>query len=269
MANLLVAIPEYHRSLGKPRGFQELADMIDWTRPDWRGAAIWEMIRRDEKTGRELARLWAKNVVTDTGALAMLKNVWNNAAGAVGIFNQIAIDTNAGSTTLTTALAANATGVTSISVAALPGPIASGTTITLGYGGAAPQNVVTSALANAGATSITVTSFTVNSTGFAVGANVVPVPTTSDNPSSLSGTVAYSGALASGAFTYSGTGAGNRQVQIQYTFPGSTTVGNYTEAWTVNTNPVGATGETANHIIFQPQAVGGGTSYQITVIEKC
>lgn len=230
------------------------------------GATI--LIDKHNRVRLVASRLIAENIVTDTGATAMLKNTWNNAGSAVGIFNQIAIDTNAGSTTLTSALAANTSGVTSISVAATPASIASGTTLTLGYGTGNTQNIVTSALANAGATSITVTSFTVNATGFSIGANVVPNPTTSDNPSSLGGTSAYSGALSSGAFTFSGTGAGNRQVSIQFTFSTSTTAGSYTEAWTVNTNPVAATGETASHLIFPVQTINSSTSLQITIVEK-
>lgn len=264
-SDLLVAVPEYWVNPVKPRNFQDFCDMYDAR--DHGSLGLWE-IRRFNRNGDTLSRLWLKNVITDNGATAMLKNTFNNAGSAVSIFNQIAIDTGAGSTTLTSALAANTAGVTSISVAALPAAIASGTTITLGYGGSAPQNVTTSATAALGATTISVTSFTVNSTGFLVGANVVPVPTTSDNPSSLGGTVAYSGALPSGDFTFSGTGLGNRQVVIVYTFAAGSTTGNFTEAWMVNTNPVGATGETAVHAIFVAQPVNSGAGATITMTEK-
>lgn len=265
MAEILeVSLEEYWKSAVKPRGFAEFCDMFDAHQGP---LGLWEMKVSDRFTGEVQKRIWAKNVITDNGATAMLKNNWNNAGSAVAIFNQIAVAANAGSTTLTSALAANTAGVTSISVAALPAAIPSGTTITLGYGGTAPQNVVTSALASAGATSISVTSFTVNSTGFAVGANVVPVPTTSDNPSSASG-AQYSGALASGAFTFSGTGAGNRQVVISFTFNGgSFTAGNYTEAWTTNANPI-VSGSTASHLITTPMPLNSTTNLTVTITEK-
>lgn len=264
-SDLLVSVPEYWANPIKPRNFQDFCDMYDAR--DHGSLGLWE-IKRFNRDGKILSRLWLKNVITDNGATSMLKNTFNNAGSAVSIFNQIAITTNAGSTTLTTAIAANQAGVTSLAVAALPASIASGTTITLGFGGAAPQNVTTSALASSGATSISVTSFTANSTGFPIGSNVVPVPTTSDNPSSLGGTVAYSGALPGGDFTFSGTGLGNRQVVIVFTFAAGSTTGNFTEAWLVNTNPVSGVGQTAVHAIFVAQPVNSGAGATITMTEK-
>jgi hypothetical protein len=265
MADILeVTLEEYWKTAVKPRGFQEFCDMFEAHQGP---LGLWEMKVSDRYTGEVRKRIWAKNVITDNGATAMLKNTWNNAGSAIAIFDQIAIDANAGSTTLTAALAANTVGVTSISVAALPASIPSGTTITLGYGGAAPQNVTTSATASSGATTISVTSFTVNSTGFAIGANVVPVPTTSDNPSSESG-AQYSGALPGGDFTFSGTGAGNRQVVISYTFNGgSFTAGNYTEAWTTNANPI-VSNSTASHLITTSMPLNSNTNLTVTITEK-
>lgn len=259
----LVTLPEYHQTSLKPRSFQALADMYEaQTGP----LGLWEIVSLD-KMGNVIKRIWTKNVVTDNGATSMLKNTWNNAGSAVSIFNQIAITTNAGSTTLTTGLTNGQTNITSLAVASLPASIASGTTLTVGYGTGQTQSVTTSGLANAGATSISVNSYTSNA-AYAIGTNVVPNPTTSDNPSSLGGTNTYSGALAGGAFTFSGTGAGNRQVQIQYTFSTSSPAGSYTEAWTVNTNPVAAINQTASHLIFAGQTINSTTSLQITVIEK-
>lgn len=263
-SDLLVSVPEYWANPIKPRNFQDFCDMYDAR--DHGSLGLWE-IKRFNRDGKTLSRLWLKNVITDTGATAMLKNTFNNAGSAVSIFNQIAITTNAGSTTLTTALTNGQTGVVSLAVAALPAAIPSGTTLTVGFGSGQTQNVVTSALASAGATSISVTSYTSNA-AYAIGTNVVPVPTTSDNPSSLGGTVAYSGALPGGDFTFSGTGLGNRQVVIVYTFAAGSTTGNFTEAWMVNTNPVGATGETAVHAIFVAQPVNSGAGATITMTEK-
>jgi hypothetical protein len=227
---------------------------------------LWCLKTSDKYTGEIIKEVWTKNIVTDNGATAMLKNTWNNAGSAVSIFNQIAISAQAGSTTLQTALTNGQTGVTSLTVAALPASIPSGTTLTIGYGTGTTQNVTTSALANSGATSITVTSFTANA-AYAVGTNVVPVPTTSDNPSSVSG-AQYSGGLSSGAFTFSGTGAGNRQVVITYTFNGgSFTAGNYTEAYTCNVNPI-VSGSTASHLITTPMALNSTTNLTVTITEK-
>lgn len=265
MSDILeVTIPEYHKLTGvRPRGFSEFCDMFEAHQGP---LGLWELKSFDARTGEIVKRIWTKNVVTDNGATAMLKNTWNNAGSAIGIMNQIAVDAQQGSTTLTTALSNGQTGVTSLAVAALPAAIQSGTTITIGYGTGQTQNVTTSALASSGATSITVTSFTSNA-AYAIGTNVVPVPTTSDNPSSVSG-AQYSGALSSGAFTFSGTGAGNRQVVISFTYTaGSFTAGNYTSAWTTNANPI-VSNSTATHLITTPMALNNTTSLTITITEK-
>lgn len=265
MARVLeVTLPEYHKTPVKPQNFMELCDMYEAHEGP---LGLWCLSLSDRKTGEIFKELWTKNIVTDTGGTAMLKNTWNNAGSAVGIMNQIAIAAQQGSTTLTTALTANATGVTSLAVAALPAAIPSGTVLTLGYGTGNTQNVTTSALAALNATSITVTSFTVNATGFTIGSAVVPVPTTSDNPSSVTG-AQYSGALSSGAFTFSGTGAGNRQVVISFTFNGgSFTAGNYTEAYTCNANPIVAA-STASHLITTPMSLNTNTNLTVTITEK-
>jgi hypothetical protein len=260
---LLVTLPEYHKSSVKPLNFGAFCDMFEAHQGP---LGLWGFKVTDRFSGDVKQEIWTKNVVTDNGATAMLKNTWNNSGSAVSIFNQISIAAQAGSTTLQTALTNGQTGVTTLTVAALPAAIPSGTTLTIGYGTGQTQNVTTSALANSGATSISVTSFTANA-AYAVGSNVVPVPTTSDNPSSVTG-AQYSGALASGAFTFSGTGAGNRQVVITYTFNGgSFTAGNYTEAYTTNANPI-ASGSTASHLITTPMALNGTTNLTVTITEK-
>lgn len=261
---LEVTLPEYHRASVKPQNFADFCDMYDATEGP---LGLWCMQLSDRVTGEIVKELWTKNVVTDNGATAMLKNTWNNAGSAVNIYNQIAIAANAGSTTLTTALTNGQTGVTSLAVAALPAQIPSGTTLTIGYGTGQTQNVTTSAVANSGATSITVTSFTSNA-AYAIGTAVVPNPNVSDAPTSVSG-AQYSGALSSGAFTFSGTGAGNRQVVISFTFNGgSFTAGNYTEAYTANANPIAAAGNTASHLITTPMSLNTNTNLTVTITEK-
>lgn len=264
MSSILeVTLPEYYQSSLKPRGFSEFCDMFEATKGP---IGLWELKSTDKYSGKVLKRIWTKNVITDTGGTAMLKNTWNNAGSAIGIMNQIAVAIQAGSTTLTTALTNGQTGVVSLAVAALPASIASGTTLTLGYGTGTTQTVTVGSTASSGATSITVTSFTANA-AYAIGSNVVPNPNVSDNPSSVSG-AQYSGALAGGAFTFSGTGAGNRQVVVTYTFAaGGFTAGNYTEAYTCNANPIVA-GATASHLITTPMPLNASTSLTITITEK-
>lgn len=273
---LLVNYADYWKSAVKPRGFSEFCDMVE---TDGRLTGIWEMMQTDVRTGRIVQRIWNKNVITDQGAISLLERACNSSGATLpNLFNNLLITNNSGSTTLTTALAANATAITSLAVAALPAAIPSGTVLTLGYGGAAPQNVTTSALAAQGATSISVTSFTVNSTGFIIGSAVVPVPAVTDNPTNVqltgnvsSGLTSYSGNLATGAFTFTPTsGAGNRTliVTFQFTNGGGTAVGNYTDAWIVNV----ATGATTNnylaHEINAPMRCDTNNSVTATVTVK-
>jgi hypothetical protein len=268
MSNLTVALPEYHRVGVKPRGFQAFADMFDPRDFGPGPLGLWEIARIETQTRRVVSRLWVKNVVTDNGALALLKNTWNSSGAAVPVFNQIAITTNAASTTLTSALASG-TAYTALSVVALPGPLASGTALTIGYGTGQTQTVITNVAATVGATSISVNSFTANAV-YTIGTNVVPNPATSDNPSTLGDTVAYSGPLLANAFSYSGSGAGNRQAQMQYVFPASpgTAAGSYNEAWTINTSPVTAVGQTASHIIGIGTTIDATHNLTVTIIEK-
>ena len=267
MARILeVTLPDYHKASVKPRNFEDFCAMVDWSSLGPGPQALWNMKVSDRVTGEIIKELWTKNVVTDNGATAMLKNTWNNAGSAIGIFNQIAIAAQAGSTTLTTALTNGQTGITSLAVASLPAAIPSGTSLVIGYGGGTTQTVTTSAAAASGATSISVTSFTANA-AYAVGTAVVPSPNVSDNPSSVTG-AQYSGVLPSGDFTYSGSGAGNRQVVISYTFNGgSFTAGSYTEAYTANANPIVAN-STASHLITTPMSLNTNTNLTVTVTEK-
>jgi hypothetical protein len=198
---------------------------------------LWETVQTDAKTGRPIKRVWSKNVVTDQGAVNILTAAINNAVPAA-VFNNILITNNSASTTLTSAIAVSQTGLTSISVAALPAALPNGTTLMLGYGTGTNQNVVVN---NAGgyaqgyAGAVTVNSFnTDGSHSYAVGSAVVPVPQTTDNPSNANLTVnattplsSYSGNISSGGFS-SGTGgggAGNRFVTVTFVFKNSTNGG--------------------------------------------
>lgn len=261
MSILTVNHPAYYREQSqRPRSYEQFVEMVKASREDaGKTKGIWELVQINPKTGRAKKRLWTMNVITDNGAYQGLQRMCNSSGATLpNLFNNLLLTNNSGSTTLTTALAANATAQTSLAVAALPAAIPSGTQLQLGYGTGNTQTVTTSASAAQGATSITVTSFTVNATGFTIGNNVVPIPQTSDNLSSgnltanaTTGLTSYSGNLATGAFTFTqGTGAGNRTDLVQYTFAnatngGSTSNGVYTDCWIVNV----ASGATTNNYL--------------------
>ena len=164
-------------------------------------------------------------------------------------------------------------------MAALPAAIPAttggvATTLILGYGTGQTQTVTVSAAASAGATSISVTSFTANA-AYAIGSNVVPQPAVGENPSSLGGTISYSGAYTNPTFTPAGSGAGNRSMTMTYTFSttGSpaATAASYSEAWIINTaasTAVSATGQCAVHITFMPLAIGSSSNGQVQIVEK-
>lgn len=197
----------------------------------------------------------------------MLKNTWNNAGSAVSIFNHVVISPNGCSTKLTAATGTSP--ITTLSVTALPAAIANGATMTLGYNGSNPTTVTINNSGGyaAGATSLTVNSFT-PAINFPIGTDLVAIPSVTDNPSSVSGTV-DSGALSSGAFTYNATtGLGNRNVVIQCTFNGSTgNAGTYTEAYTSNAGTIAAN-STASHVIFPGFVLNSASNETLTFQEK-
>lgn len=255
---LLINDPNYFSYPVKPRGYEEWVAMYEH---NGQIHGLWELVQFNPRTGEIYKRILNKNVITDNGAIQLLERGCNSSSATLpNLFNNLLITNNSGSTTLTSALTANATGITSISVAAIPAAIPSGTTLQLGFGTGNTQNVTTSANASQGATSITVTSFTVNATGFSIGANVVPVPQTSDNPTNTNLTAnasspltSYSGNLATGAFTFTqGVGAGNRTDLVQFTFNnstngGSTSNGVYTDCWIVNVSSGATTNDYLAH----------------------
>lgn len=272
---LTVNFAPYHKARSqKPRDFDQFCNMVCASRK-YKGKpkGIWEFVQTDAKTGKVIHRQWNMNVVTDNGAINILASAIANASNA-NPWNNILITNNSGSTTLTTALTNGQTAVTSLAVAALPAAIQSGTTIQLGYGTGQTQNVVTSALAAQGATSISVTSFTSNA-AYAIGTTVVPVPAVTDNPSNANLTAnattplsQYSGVIVAGGFTYTPTtGLGNRSVLATFVFKnatngGSTANGNYTDAWLVN---VTSAASNATSGLF----VGNYVAHEINTPMRC
>lgn len=226
---------------------------------------LWEWTQWDPKTGEVRKREWNRNVVVDQGAVNILQAAINNAVPSA-VFNNIYINNNSGSTTLTTALTNGQTSVTSLAVAAIPAAIPLNypspansvvTQLTVGYGTGTTQTVSMNASASQNATSLTTVSYTSNA-AYAIGTAVVPLPNVAENPSNTnlkanqsSVAESYSGNLSAGAFTFSSTtGAGNRSVTVTFTFKtssngGSTSVASYSDAWLVNVS----SGATANNYV--------------------
>jgi hypothetical protein len=96
MSKLLITLPEYWKTQVKPRNFEDWAAMYDAA--DHGPLGLWEIKSVDARTGEIIQRIWARNVITDNGATAALKNTWNNAGSAISIFNQIAVAAASGST---------------------------------------------------------------------------------------------------------------------------------------------------------------------------
>lgn len=289
---LLVNHPDYWRSSVKPRGFAAFCEMVD---TQGKITGIWEWKQWNPKTGEVLKREWTKNVVTDHGAVNILGSAMANASNA-SQWNNILLTNNSGSTTLTTALTNGETAVTSLAVAAIPAaipldypaPISSTVTqLTVGYGTGQTQVVSMNGAASELATSLTTVSYTSNA-AYAIGTNVVPLPNVGENPSNANLTAnattalsQYSGNLASGAFTYNATtGAGNRNVVISFTFAnstngGTTSNGNYTDAWITNVSS-GASNATTGifvgnyiaHEINTPLSISNTSNVTVTLTIK-
>lgn len=269
----------------KPRGFQEFCEMIP---SDGRIKGIWELTQWDPKTGEVRKREWNYNVVTDNGAIQIFQAAIANAVPSA-VFNNLYINNNSGSTTLTTALTNGQTGVTSLAVAALPAAVpanypspanATATQLTVGYGTGQTQTVTVGSAASQGATSITVSSYTSNA-AYAVGTAVVPLPNVAENPSNAnlkanqsSVVEQYSGNLSSGAFTYTPTtGAGNRSVQVQFVFKnstngGTTSNGNYTDCWLVNVSSAAGANNYVAHEINTPMRCDNSNNITATITIK-
>lgn len=261
------SIPSYWKTkkgTARQRKPQSYEDVLRFAK---RHECPWQFETWDAQTGEVYERSVFCNTITDNGGISLLKNLWNSAGSAVSIMSHVVVSPNGCSTTLTSTTGTSA--ITTLSVAALPAAIANGATMTIGYGGGTTQTVTinNSGGYSAGATSLTVNSFT-PSINYPIGTALVAIPSVTDNPSSVSGSV-DSGALSSGAFTYNATtGTGNRNVVIVATITGTSgNAGNYTEAYTSNNAAIG-TGTTASHVIFPAFVLNSTTSESITLTEK-
>lgn len=263
MRKLLVDSLEYHRNPVKPRNFEDFVAMYD--EKSLGPVGLWRLQTIDKYSGEVLLEQWRKNALTDTGGLAYLTSTFLTLP--TSLFNIVALTTDAGSTTLAAPINSGTT-YTSLSVAALPAAIPSGTQLTIGYGSGTTALVTTSASASAGATSISILSY-IAGASFGTGTNVVPVANYLDNPTSLSG-ASYSPALGGGNITISGTGPGSRQMQLNWaaTTAGGIAVGNYTAARIVNTNPVSGVGQVAVTCTFMPMAVNSSSNGNVFIVEK-
>lgn len=267
---LIVGVPEYFEYAMKPQNFEDFCDRYERAEHSKGPLGLWCIKTVDKFTGEVLVEQWRKNVLLDTGGTAYLARTFGSAVPTT-MFGQFAITTNCGSTTLTTALTNGQTAVTSLAVAALPAAIAANTggvatTAIVGYGTGTTQTVTLSGAASSGATSISTNSYTSNA-AYAIGTAVVPQPAVGENPSSLGGTISYSGAQTNITYTPSGSGAGNRSMVMSYTFSTTgtpaATAGVYTECWIINTaasTAVSATGQCAVHVTFMGMAVNSSSN---------
>lgn len=254
-----IAVPGYWNKNKKPTTFEEVV------KRSARHQCVWELQNWDADTGEINERGCAHNIITDNGAISMLKNLWNSAGSAIGIMCFIVASPLDFATKLSVASGSGAT--TSLTVTALINGLANGSTMTLGYNGATPQTVTLNATASAGNTTLTVVSFT-PSVNFPIGTDLVGIPSVTDNPSSVAGSAATS-TLAGGAFTYNATtGLGNRNVVIVGTITGTSgNAGTYEGAYTSNASTI-ATGSTASHIIIPGFVLNSSTNETLTLTEK-
>jgi len=254
-----VAVPGYWRGKQKPVSFEEIV------KGSARHQCVWQLENWDAHSGELYERACAHNVITDNGAISMLKNLWNSSGSAISIMSHIVVSPNGFAAKLSAASGTSAT--TTLSVQALVNGLASGSTATLGYNGATPQTITLNATASAGNTSLTVVSFT-PTVNFPIGTDICAIPSVTDNPSSVSGSV-DSGALSAGAFTYNATtGLGNRNVVIVGTITGTSgNAGTYTEAYTSNAGTI-ASNSTASHIIIPGFVLNSSTNETLTLTEK-
>jgi len=284
----LINIPEYWRNTRvRPRGFTELCDMVE-TQGKITGIWCWE--QWNPKTGEVVKREITRNTVTDNGAIQIFQAAINNAVPSA-VFNNIYINNNSGSSTLTTAFT-NGQVVTTganMAVAAIPAaiplnnitPATGATTLTLGYGTGQTQTITMNAAATLGATALNIVGFTANA-AYAIGQNVVPNPNVGENPTNTNlkvnqtGTVVekYSGNLSAGAFTFTPTtGAGNRSVVVTFTFAnstngGTTSNGGYSDAWLTNVSSAATTNNYVCHEINSIMTVNNSNNVTVTITLK-
>ncbi len=156
-----------------------------------------------------------------------------------------------------------ASGATSLAVVAGGASFTNGMSFSAGVGGANAESLT----AGSGSTGTSVVTGATTKEHYA-NDWLIQNPLTSDNPSSVAS--GYdSGALTSGAYTYSGTGAGNRQVQAVYNFPAASGApsSGYTDLWVASTGTIAA-GTTAAHITGVPYLVNSTTGVSVTYSDK-
>jgi hypothetical protein len=265
---LLVDYEPYWRSNVKPRNFKDFSDM--YSASENGPAGLWEVVQVDARSNNAKKRIWSNRSLLDQGALNVLQSAISNAVPA-SVFNNIYINNNDGSTTLTVASGAGAisTGA-NLTVASLPAaiplnyPSPAGSVVTqllLGYGGATTQVISMNAACTQGATALNIVGFT-PSINFPIGTAVVPIPNVAENPSNANlkanqSTVVemYSGNLSAGAFVGSATtGAGNRSVTTTFLFKvaangGSTPVGSYSSCWLTNVSTGAGANSYIDHLV--------------------
>lgn len=283
---LLVDYANYWKTPIKPRNFEDFSNM--YSAQESGPAGLWEVVQVDPKSGKAKKRVWSNRILTDQGALNILTAAINNAVPSA-VFNNIYINNNDGSTTLTTALTNGQSGVTSLAVAAIPAAIpatypspanGSNTQLMIGFGTGQTQTVTVSGAASQNATSVSVSSFTSNA-AYAIGTAVVPIPNIAENPSNAnlkanqsSVLEQYSGNLSAGAFTGSATtGAGNRSMQVLFVFKnstngGTTSNGNYTTFWLVNVSSGATTNNYVDHLINTPMRCDNSNNISASCLIK-
>ena len=253
------SLPERDR----PQCFEELCEMLT-PLPGIRG--VWQVIATDARTNEILDCSWVPNAISDNGASYAIGNLFSSSGGANSPMNVMCISTDAGSTALTTALT-NGNAYTSLAVSALPASIASGTTLKLDYATGSEETCVTSALANSGATSISVTSFTALFS-HAIGKTVVPVAPVTDNPSSSPSGAQYLSLVSGDYSSITGSGIGNRTRTITKQFPGASTVAaTYTQARLCNANPI-VSGSVGAACIVPQAVINSSTNQTFAIVIK-
>jgi hypothetical protein len=270
----------------KPRGYAEWTEMYE---TKGKVTGLWELTQWDPKTGRVKRRVWNKNVVTDNGAIQLLTCAIANAVPAA-VFNNLYINNNGGSSTLSAASGTSAisTGA-NLAVVAIPAQVplnypspanAVVTQLTLGFGSGTTQTISMNATTAALATALNIVGFT-PTINFPIGTAVVPLPNVQENPSNAnlkanqsSVVEQYSGVIAAGGFVTTQTaGLGNRQIVVTFTFKtatngGSTAVGNYTDTWLVNVTSAAAANNYICHEINVPMRCDNSNNLTATVTIK-
>lgn len=243
-------------------------DLIAWilrVGAHWSEAARRALFWREARPLGILERLIAANIITDTGATALLKGAFNSAAPS-SVYNHMQLSADAKTAQLSGAMAS--TGATAIPVTSGGTNFTSTMLAYLGYGTANQETVNIGSGSTATSVVSSATTKTHNANDYLVQAPGTQSNAASDNPSSV--TSGYdSGALGAGAYTFSGSGPGNRQVQIVYDFPANSGApgGGYTDLW-MSTAATIAAGTSGAHLTRSPLLVNGSTGANCTYTDS-